>query len=162
MERALQSYHNEYTVCVVELKACDFKLSSASGENFCSAIYQADVEYKLNGNTRRNSFIVKIMIPEIAEMGSNEEVMFNTVLPAMEKLLNSNGNNDENKLHARCLISERNEHEFYVLENLNSLGYYCADRLNGLSLEQALVLMQKIAKFHAASMLFAKEVSEKE
>lgn len=61
--------------------------------------------------------------------------------------------------NSRCLVSERNGHEFYVLENLNSLGYFCADRVKGLDEAHGRVLMQKIAKFHAASMLYAKKVS---
>ncbi|XP_065360924.1 uncharacterized protein LOC135954644 [Calliphora vicina] len=151
IKRALQSYHNIQNKSAFTLKACDFKLSSANGENFCSKIYQVDVQYELNGNDENTSFIVKIVIPEIAELGSNEAIMLNSILPAMEKCLN------ENKLYARCLISESQKDEFYVLENLNSLGYFCADRTKGLDLEHAQVLMTKIAKFHAASMLYAKK-----
>ncbi|XP_065361411.1 uncharacterized protein LOC135955053 [Calliphora vicina] len=158
IKRALQSYHNVNNASAFIVKACNFKLSSANGDNFCSEIYQVDVQYELNGNAEKQNFIVKIMIPEIAEIGSNEKEMFNIVLPAMEKCLNVVEGENENKLYAKCLISEANKREeFYVLENLNSLGYYCADRIKGLDLQHALVLMRKIAKFHAASMLYAKQ-----
>lgn len=159
IERALRNYHNiNDTTAVLKLKNCNFKCSPASAENFCSDIYQVNVTYELNGNAGEKSFIVKIMKPEIAELGSNEEIMFQTVLPAMERILNAT-NESASKLHARCLVSESKKVEFYVLENLNSLGYYSADRCKGLDLAHALLVMRKIAQFHAASMMFAKKVS---
>lgn len=158
IKRALENFHNVNNTNTLLVKACDFKLSSASGDNFCSEIYQVDVQYELNGNDEKKLFLIKIMIPEIAEIGSNEEIMFTTVLPGMESCLNENAYDIANKLHARCLISERKKDEFYVLENLNALDYYCADRVKGLDVEHGQVLMQKIAKFHAASMMYAKKV----
>lgn len=161
IKSALQNYHNVNNTQAFQLKACDFKLSTANGENFCSEIYQVEVCYELNGNTEQKSFIIKLMIPEIAEIGSNEQVMFETVLPAMENLLKVKKEGEmENKLYAKCLISHRNKRdEYYVLENLNSLGYFCADRIKGLNLGHAEVVMRKIARFHAASMMFNKKVS---
>lgn len=161
IESALQNYHNVNNPQAFNIKACEFKLSPANGENFCSEIYQVEVRYELNGNSEQKSFIIKLMIPEIAEIGSNEQVMFETVLPAMEKLLGTDEEGKmENKLYAKCLISQRsNRDEYYVLENLNSLGFYSADRIKGLNLEHAEVLMKKIARFHAASMMFNKKVS---
>ena len=160
IERALRNYHSVNSTTALKLKSCDFKCSPASCENFCSDIYQVDVIYELNGNAGEKSFIVKIMIPKVAELGSNEERMFNIVLPAMERILNVTNEESANKLHARCLVSERKDAEFYVLENLKSLGYYCADRCEGLDLAHALILMKKIAQFHAASMMFGKKVSQ--
>ncbi|KAM7357246.1 uncharacterized protein ACRADG_002689 [Cochliomyia hominivorax] len=158
IKRALQIYHNVKNASAFQLKVCDFKLSPANGENFCSEIYQVEAEYELNGKTEHKSFIVKNMIPEIAEIGSNEEIMFNTVLPGMETCLNVVEDKKENKLYAKCLLSEkRDRHELYVLENLNSLGYYSADRLKGLNFIHAEVLLKKIAKYHAASMMYNKK-----
>ncbi|TMW42796.1 hypothetical protein DOY81_012123, partial [Sarcophaga bullata] len=127
-----------------------------SGENYCSDIYQIDVEYEVNGNADNKSFIVKIMIPEFIDIGSNEKIMFSEVLPAMENILKSK-NIKNPKLHGQCWVHENNKDEIYVVENLNSLGYSCAERTMGLDLQQSRILIKKIAKFHAASMLYVKE-----
>ena len=156
--RALQTYHGVNSSTCLKLKACDFKRSLVSGENYCSDIYQIDVQYNVNGNANNKSFIVKIMIPEFIDIGSNEKIMFSEVLPAMENILKSK-NIENPKLHGQCWVYENKKDEIYVLENLNSLGYSCADRTKGLDLQQSRIITQKIAKFHAASMLYVKEVS---
>ncbi|XP_037815498.1 uncharacterized protein LOC119606166 [Lucilia sericata] len=155
IKRALQSYHNLNNLSALEIKACDFKLSPANGENFCSEIYLVEVQYEINGNAEQKSLIAKILIPEIADLGSNEFRMLNTILPGMEKCLSTAEN--DNKLYAKCLLSESDKEEFYILENLNSLGYYCADRCKGLDYEHAEIVMKKLAKFHAASMIYNKK-----
>ncbi|KAI8122125.1 hypothetical protein CVS40_7024 [Lucilia cuprina] len=152
---ALLNYHNSNNSSAFKIKACEFKLSPANGENFCSEIYLVKVKYEINGNVEQKSLIAKILIPEIADLGSNEFLMLNTILPGMEQCLT--GAENDNKLHAKCLLSESDKEEFYILENLNSLGYYCADRCKGLDYEHAEIVIKKIAKFHAASMIYAKK-----
>lgn len=161
IQRALQNLHQLNDTKVLKLKSCNFKHTPANGDNFCSEIYQVEVQYELNDNNEHKSFIVKLTVPsEDSESGTNEEIMFKTVLPEMESvLIEISGINCYNKFNAKCLISEYKPVEFYVFENLNSLGYYCADRSKGLNFEHAKILMEKIAKFHAASMMFYKKVS---
>ncbi|XP_011291260.1 uncharacterized protein LOC101894911 [Musca domestica] len=155
--RALCEAHKTTVECI-EIKACDFKLSSANGENFCSDIYEVDVNYEINGNAMQKSFILKLMIPEIAEIGTNEQLMFTEVLPVMEGYLNTVEGKGTDKLFAKCFLTERQgKHEFYLLENLNTLGYMCGDRVKGLNEVEGHMVMQKIAKYHAASILYQKE-----
>lgn len=158
VKRALQTCHGLNSSSCLKLKNCDFKRSLVSGENYCSDIYQIDVEYDVNGNANNKWFIVKIMIPEFIDIGSNEKIMFSEVLPAMENILKSK-NVENPKLHGQCWVYENKKHEVYVLENLNYLGYFCAERTKGLDLQQSRILIKKMAKFHAASMLYVKEVS---
>uniref|UniRef100_A0A1I8P7T0 CHK kinase-like domain-containing protein n=1 Tax=Stomoxys calcitrans TaxID=35570 RepID=A0A1I8P7T0_STOCA len=144
----------------IEVQTSDVKLSSTNGENFCSDIYVAKVTYKLNGNDLQSSFIVKIMRPEIAEIGTNEEQMFTRVLPTMEGFFNRL-RNAKIKLYPRCFLTEKVDgHEFYVLEDLNTMGYFCADRIRGLDEAHARLLMQKIGQFHAASLMYEKKFPE--
>lgn len=160
-QQALQNLHQLNNENNLKITKCDFKLSPANGENFCSSIYQVEVQYELNGKSEQTSFIVKILIPEELEMGSNEEIMLKTVLPAMENYLKEiyKENDDSIKLYAKCLLSANIEREFFILENLNSLGYFCVDRCKGLDYEHAKLIMEKLGKLHGASMLFNKNVS---
>lgn len=160
IQQVLQNLHQLNNSEAIKIKAYDYKLSPANGEYFCSEIYRVEVQYEINNKSEYKSFIVKVMIPEIAEMGTNEEIMLKTVLPKMENFMREiNNENHSEKLYAKCLLSEREPNEFYVLENLNSLGYYCKDRTKGLDFEHAKILMEKISKFHASSMMLNKKVS---
>ncbi|XP_073838458.1 uncharacterized protein [Musca autumnalis] len=152
--RALCEAHKTIAECI-KIKACDFTISSVNGENFCSDIYDVDVKYVINGIAMQKCFIVKIMIPEIAEIGTNEQVMFTTVLPIMENYLNAVEGREREKLFAKCFLTERQgNNEFYILENLNTLGYICGDRIKGLDEAHGHLVMQKIAKYHAASIIY--------
>ncbi|XP_037939831.1 uncharacterized protein LOC119672746 [Teleopsis dalmanni] len=91
------------------------------------------------------------MIPEVAEIGSSELLMYDTVLPLMEEILEASG--DKVKLRPNCLLSKRDSKEIYILEDMNALDYYVADRWLGLDEQHAMCLMGKIAKYHAASMV---------
>lgn len=156
---ALQNYHSVNSCASLKLKKCDIKRSSICGQNYCSDIYEIDVEYEINGNADNKSLIVKVLIPECIDNDLNEKIMFSEVLPGMENILKKQ-NVENPKLYAQCLLHEKNKKdEVYVLENLNSMGYFCAERTKGLNLNESRILMQKIAKFHAASKLYAKEVN---
>lgn len=105
VHRALVVYHrlnNCDTKTSLIVKSCAFQLTSVSGENYCSEIFVAKVQYEVDGKDLENSFIVKIMLPEIAEVPSNEEKMYSTVLPGIEECLReAHGERGGNKLHAR-------------------------------------------------------------
>lgn len=62
IERALQNLHHLKNSKALKIKVCDYKLSPANGEYFCSEIYPVDVQYELNGQFKQKSFIVKVMI----------------------------------------------------------------------------------------------------
>uniref|UniRef100_A0A0A1WRG4 Uncharacterized kinase-like protein D1044.1 n=1 Tax=Zeugodacus cucurbitae TaxID=28588 RepID=A0A0A1WRG4_ZEUCU len=155
----------------VEILECQFERATAEGENFCSVIYRAKVQFCLqradaenskNSNAKRNiTVIVKDVLGEIAELGSNELVMYKHVLPEMQKILELPA--EENKIgdgaavpkfYATCYYSARDPREIYVLEDLNDAGYCGMNRYVGLDLEETKVVLKKLAIFHAASMKY--------
>lgn len=158
IQQTLQNFHQLNNNENLKLKTCNFNISNVNGENFSSDIYQVQVHYEVYNKSQQISFIIKVMKPEEVELGSNEKIMLKTILPEMENYLNNV--TYYNKLHAKCLLSKREPNEFYVLENLNTLGYHCADRSKGLDFQHAKILMEKIAKLHASSMMFNKNVSK--
>lgn len=62
---------------------------SQRGENFCSVIYRIKVAYRKSENAplEQGNYILKDLLPIVAEVGSNEKFMFEQILPAMAQLL---------------------------------------------------------------------------
>lgn len=71
------------------------------GENFCSVIYRIKVEYRKNENAplEQGNYVLKDLLPIVAEVGSNEKVMFQEILPAMAQILEKTSL-EEHKLNA--------------------------------------------------------------
>ncbi|XP_030568478.1 uncharacterized protein LOC115768115 [Drosophila novamexicana] len=132
---------------------------SQRGENFCSVIYRIKVAYRKSENAplEQGNYILKDLLPIVAEVGSNEKFMFEQILPAMAQLLEKTSL-QERKLSADCLFAERAAaKEIYLLEDLGALGYTSLNRQKGLSLEDARISVHKLAQFHAASMMLLHE-----
>ena len=69
---------------------CEIQLSDKNGENFCSNIFKVFVRYKFednNGTATEKCLIVKDMLMEISDVGTNEWDMYEKVLPEMERIL---------------------------------------------------------------------------
>ncbi|XP_053953437.1 uncharacterized protein LOC128860170 [Anastrepha ludens] len=172
IKRALEIHFNgaigDSNKNVVDILELYWKRAIADGENFCSVIYRAKVHFLLYSSGAQNSsekreitLIVKDVIREISELGSNELAMYRHVLPEIQQILaqtvRENKNENEAikpKLYANCFFCERDEREIYVLEDLNTADYRSVDRYAGLNLEETKVVLKKLAQFHAASMKY--------
>jgi len=86
IEKALaQAYNSRY----FRIESFHSEAITQTGENFCSVIYRLKVSYRKSENAplEHGSFIVKDLIPIMAELGSNEKLMFEEILPVMAKIL---------------------------------------------------------------------------
>ncbi|XP_070141828.1 uncharacterized protein [Drosophila kikkawai] len=128
-----------------------------SGENFCSVIHRIALQFRrsTDGALESGKYILKDVLQAVAELGTNEGVMFEQLLPAMGKILkNSKPNLGEHKISADCLHTDRSPgKELYVLEDLGALGYTSLNRYEGLNLADAKICLRKMAQFHGASMI---------
>ncbi|XP_068149629.1 uncharacterized protein [Drosophila tropicalis] len=146
-----------------ELKVESFKLElkKQTCEYFCSDIYQCNVKYRKTPES--NIEMGKYIIKDVRYMFStdkSEKLMFQKILPAMDEILGRAFPDDPNeyKLSANCLYCESFEWgENYLLEDLNTLDYTHLDRQKGLNLHEAEICLQKMAQFHAASMILIEE-----
>uniref|UniRef100_A0A1I8NTJ7 CHK kinase-like domain-containing protein n=1 Tax=Stomoxys calcitrans TaxID=35570 RepID=A0A1I8NTJ7_STOCA len=67
------------------------------------------------------------------------------------------------KFGAKCFYTTREPMQTIVFDDLTQYGFKLACRQNGLNEEHCVVILQKLAKFHAASMvLLEKDPSSKE
>ncbi|KAH8260890.1 hypothetical protein KR044_000018, partial [Drosophila immigrans] len=162
IEKALAHAYGEESLRV---ESYDSQVISQSGENFCSVIYRVKVAYRKGENAplEHGVYIVKDLIPYMAELGSNEQFMFEQVLPAMDRVLAKATLQHDKKLSATCYFVERAKaKEVYVLEDLCAANYSSlnSQALNGLSAADARVCLLKLAQFHAASMVVLQEQPE--
>lgn len=58
----------------------------------------------------------------------------------------------------RCFFTSREPIQTIVFDDLNQYGYKLANRQNGLNEEHCVVILKKLAKFHAASMILIERV----
>ncbi|XP_017135753.1 uncharacterized protein LOC108151585 [Drosophila miranda] len=155
-----KAYHSEK----LHVESTRIEAVSQNGENFCSVIYRAVVEFRKTTDAplETGRYIVKDLLPVVAELGTNEKAMFEELLPAMGAILQKAPPSlGEHKLSADCLLAETaNGKEVYVLEDLCALGYASMDRFRGLCLADAQICLRKIAQFHAASMILCEQQPE--
>ncbi|KAH8335271.1 hypothetical protein KR074_003374 [Drosophila pseudoananassae] len=142
----------------------NIEVVSQSGENFCSVIYRVALEFRRSPDNDLESgkYILKDLLPGVAELGTNERQMYEEFLPEMTKILNKcSPDFGERKLSADCLLTEiAAGKEIYLLEDLCDLGYSSLDRFQGVGLEDAKVCLRKLAQFHGASMVLCQEQPE--
>ncbi|XP_055605520.1 uncharacterized protein LOC129753699 [Uranotaenia lowii] len=134
-----------------------------AGDHYCSAMFRARVHFKClsddtNNAVREKSLIIKT-IPESegfkrefltnCKMFQTEATMYKTVLPEMHRLLMSLG--DDTQIAPRLLYSAREPEVVMVFEDICTLGY--TTKSSQLGLPEAKLLYDKLAKFHAVSML---------
>ncbi|KAH8291549.1 hypothetical protein KR054_012624 [Drosophila jambulina] len=157
-ERALASFYACET-----LKVEDFNLETVtpSGANFCSVIHRVALKFRRSpeANLESGNYIIKDLMPEAAELGSSEQLMYDAVLPAMVKVLQRAPTKlIDHKLSADCHLAQVSPgKETYILEDLASLDYVALDRFQGLNLEDAKICLRKTAQFHGASMVLQQE-----
>uniref|UniRef100_A0A182MBZ7 CHK kinase-like domain-containing protein n=1 Tax=Anopheles culicifacies TaxID=139723 RepID=A0A182MBZ7_9DIPT len=158
--RVLETYlHADVTVERYELAA-----GCSGGQNFMSAILRATVHYTLASSEpnrpEKVSLIVKTKLanPELAEEADQlnvfgiEKTVYGPVLKAVRELLTSFG--DCTQFAPRFIYED--EHAL-VLEDLAVKGYRQPDRRARLDQPHMRLIVQKLAKFHAATAVLGRK-----
>uniref|UniRef100_T1GJS7 CHK kinase-like domain-containing protein n=1 Tax=Megaselia scalaris TaxID=36166 RepID=T1GJS7_MEGSC len=131
--------------------------SGLGGENFSSKVYRAVVNYKKGNCKETASLIVKCISYEAEraflqtmDIYGTEVNIYKEIVPKLETILNE-------KLAPKFYISLENPIRTIVFEDLVEKGFEIGDRLKGLNFEQAKFVLEKLARFHAASAILAKK-----
>ncbi|XP_017849615.2 uncharacterized protein LOC108604592 isoform X2 [Drosophila busckii] len=132
--------------------------ATAKGDNYVGIITRLNVEFQLaNGAVQQSTYLSKETVPEDAPQAEvfadygvyqREMDMYEFVLPKMTQLLREVGIKD--KLHADAIAVDR-EHMIVILEDLATLKYSNADRVQQLDFEHVKITLAMLAKYHAAS-----------
>ncbi|XP_034489565.1 uncharacterized protein LOC117793365 [Drosophila innubila] len=152
----------------VDIKKIIFADSSGGGgENYCSKIYRARALYR--SSKRQLDEELGLIVKSIAITPATqfleelavylrEKIFYFDVLGKLEVLIG-----DGSKFGAKCFYTTREPIQTIVFDDLTQYGYKLASRQNGLNEEHCVVILQKLGKFHASSMLLAeKEPSVRE
>ncbi|KAJ9579019.1 hypothetical protein L9F63_024874 [Diploptera punctata] len=136
--------------------------ATAPGDNYFSMIYRATVHIKTRGQSQTRSLIIKCqpeheLLKEVTKkynIFEMEAEMLKVILPAMHKLLEEANVENFSPLSAKYIYSrfEPPSHVI-VLEDLKESGFKMAERRAGLDRDHCMMVMRKIAQFHAASLV---------
>ncbi|XP_022210470.2 uncharacterized protein LOC111066298 [Drosophila obscura] len=146
----------------VDIKKIIFAESSGGGgENYCSKIYRARALYRSSKRQldEELAMIVKSIaitpatqfLEELA-VYLREKIFYFDVLGKLEVLIG-----DGSKFGAKCLYTTREPIQTIVFDDLTQYGYKLASRQSGLNEEHCVVILKKLGKFHASSMILAQK-----
>ncbi|XP_050077801.1 uncharacterized protein LOC126564745 [Anopheles maculipalpis] len=140
--------------------------ATAAGDNYLSDVFWIRVEY--DGGASEKRLIAKCM-PDVGDRGATLDVLdafrkesetFQHLLPEFSRLISPDG---KEQFGAKCYYATTEPVRTIVFEDLKALGFRMCDRTKGgLDFDHMALVMRKIAKFHGASMLYAKQSPEHE
>lgn len=152
LECALKNALSVDNVKVVHFSA---EFATKGGDNYTSDIFRVFVDYELpNGIVNKLPLIVKYMllVDSVNEL-LDEYKIFDKEGDAYSNLLPKLSEIDGQDFAPKCYYTMIEPAKIFVLEDLSHLGYEVADRQVGLDLKRSLLVVQKLGKFHAASMV---------
>lgn len=132
------------------------------GDNYLSAIYRVTVKTRAEAEL---SFIVKSLTESaqgfvtVIQAFPREMLMYDLILPHMEKLWRDYSG-ETVPFGPRCEYTGKEHGEVIVLQDLKAIGFSMRDRRMGLHLEEAKMVLRKMAKFHACSVKRVEEVGD--
>ncbi|KAL5283632.1 hypothetical protein ACFFRR_006099 [Megaselia abdita] len=134
-------------------------LNPTKGEHFASTMFFGELFYSLGGEEKTKHIIIKILPQgnalktEALEGGhvfETESKIYHETIPKFEAILSKYG--DNSKLGAKMIFhSLVKDKEIIVLENLKQRGF-TSSGLEFTNYEEALLSIERIAKWHACSM----------
>lgn len=153
----------------VKIHNVDIKPATANGENYASVMSRIKVKYtgsKRNKELQEITFIMKYSYesdPFVAQIMAGYDVyntemkMYEEILPQLADILQQVGGDTE-KVFAQTLKVDF-EKSAIIFEDLTVKNYVLADRLKGLDMIHARMVMQKLAKFHAAGAVLNQKLN---
>lgn len=147
------------------IKVRQFRIEPCGQDGFLSTLLRAHVNYSVNSQAKAESFILKMETNHelaIATVGANgfdvqnkEMEFFEHVAPRMLNILGEIGEN--NNFVPRMIGLDRETHRVILLEDLKVRNFVTIDRMIGLDEKRTQLGLQKLAKFHAASLIIKHE-----
>ncbi|XP_060663996.1 uncharacterized protein LOC132796747 [Drosophila nasuta] len=153
-----------------DIKVLDVQLTDLTrgGENYCSNIYRAHIKYQTTDRQLIEcSLIVKCMPPEKQAILSRlhiynkETIFYMHIKPKLEALMWGVKDSEEPWiLGAKHYYSTTQPEQTMIFEDLCCDGYQLKCRQLGLDAPHALLVMRKLAQYHALTMVMAEHEPE--
>lgn len=149
------------------LTSWQIKDFTSKGDNYASVVSSVEVEFNLNGNDERISYIVKINpchgMQNFEEMTHTiflkEAEFYIKVLPQLNEVLQEHNLSPLAMPECHYGTLEKKK-ELIFLEDLRPRGFKMFDRRKGLDVAHASLVLRELAKLHAASLLLQKKDPE--
>lgn len=154
----------------LNIKCDQFKLrlvlltpAAGKNENFVCQVHRVKIKVELfETKTRQNvDVILKALCtksdhPTLRGVFKRERLVYESILGNFETIWLEAG--EIIQFGPKCLKVEQESIDVLVLEDLKSRNFEMADRRVGLNLEQTKLVLKKLAKFHAASVVHYQRV----
>ncbi|XP_058454347.1 uncharacterized protein LOC131432223 [Malaya genurostris] len=160
VEKKLQLQRDQFSIRQVSVE-----IATQKGDNYGSVMYRAklEVDNKVMSSVDTFSVVVKTRPTGLADdfcqqlnPFDKEIEMYTRIIPAFEELYEKKGLSVE--LGPRCLkVCKSIPNDIIVMEDLRSINYRVANRLDGLDSNQVESILELLAKFHAASAVYAEQ-----
>lgn len=127
------------------------------GENYLSIIYRIKVDVNDECGSKIQNFIIKQVLETAADtlkdddIFTKEALVYNDILPKFVKHYNDIGEKIEFGPKLYKVLDKPDK--LYIFEDLNVRNFFVKDRKDGIDLAHLKIFYQKLAKFHAASVV---------
>lgn len=155
-EKILNKKHHPLIIQISELKIVP---TAGKGENYCSNMFKVEFKYELGSEKIEESIVIKTEPNEmIAMMGlfPKETEMYEKIIPAFESIFKVAG--EDIQFAPNCLAAGTDPITYLIMEDLTKKNFRCEDRLVGLDMLHMKSILEKLAKFHAASAVYYEKV----
>lgn len=161
-EKALINGNNLTSVEIIDL---NITKATASGDNYCSEIYRSKVTYSTECLKNQVIYLIVKAMPIIGETGKildemssyeKENEMYKKNIPDITEILSG-----DEVFSAKFFYSTREPLNLMVFQDLKAIHYTMAERKDLLDLNHCKLVISKMAKFHAASLLKIESILEK-
>lgn len=134
--------------------------TGGKGENYASQMFKAKIIYESEGTEKTKNVMVKSMSTDetanqmlvAMNVFPKEKEIYENVIPKLEELLKEIG--EEIQFGPKCLAVGSKPVDYIIMEDLTVDNYRCEDRRAGLDLKHCESVLEKLAKFHAASAVY--------
>lgn len=155
LESTLQKKYSDVTLRILKLKVTNF----GKGDNYISEMKRIYVEYTRNGHKESGHFLLKACF-EQDEFLNNilkqynayelEMRMYDDILPKLSQLLKEAEDIEHSPIFPET-IAVFHDKGSILFEDLTKANFVMEDRLKGLNLQKAKLLLSSLARMHAAS-----------
>ncbi|KAM7360746.1 uncharacterized protein ACRADG_007444 [Cochliomyia hominivorax] len=157
MELCLRSYYKDNNLKLMKMQA---KPALGKGENYGGVLTRVKAEFKTGCSRHTNKkgcyiiktsfegdeFAMKAMEPY--DIFNREIQIYEEILPKLKLLLREI--KDEEQIFAETLAVDK-EKSALIFEDLNDRNFIMPNRLEGLDMDAAKLVLRKLAKMHATS-----------
>lgn len=144
------------------IKVHDVKVQpcSETAEGFLSTLLRVHVHFFMNLKHESESFVLKlspsqeVALEKVGVNGYNvqnkEMLFFEVIAPQLKKILKRA--EDDDRLFPAVVAVDR-EHDVIIFEDLKAVDFVLADKMVGLNTSQVHLVLNQLAKFHAATLM---------